>query len=180
MARHAGKKSGAAHAKEQEQDRTHQTPSRQRGPPAAAGNQGQGNAKSQADPPGRDDPPADAQQRRRVRAKHRRMPDGEILHADARRHLVVYDAVGHRPGDAEQDYREELHGRRMDSGITLLHPDVCSGCIMASYLESFQCVEELHRRIEISAHEKPPEDRQSVHSEQSPENGNIPQVDRHT
>jgi len=55
----------------------------------------------QSDPPGRDYPPANPQERWIIGPENRRVGDREVFDANARGHLIVQDAVDDRRKDAQ-------------------------------------------------------------------------------
>ena len=70
------------------------------GPRSQPGDQSEGDAEDEADPPGRNRAPAEGKPGRVIGVKHRRMPNGEILDANPGGHLIVENAVNHGGQDA--------------------------------------------------------------------------------
>ena len=69
----------------------------------------QWDANNHANPPSRNDAPAESQQGGIVRAENRRVTDGEVFNANPSRDLIVDDAVSDTRGNRQEDNRDRLH-----------------------------------------------------------------------
>lgn len=95
-------------ARQQDQQWSHELAWRKLGPPTRSRADRQGHAEQYADPPCGDDSPSNAQHRRVIRRKHRRMTDCEIFDANACGELVVDDAIYDSARDTHQDDDRKL------------------------------------------------------------------------